>query len=72
MWETTAIVALLMLCIGVMYALRQIAHMEKRLRVVLETQSERVRRMQIEIQGPRAAHVHSSSDVLPIDARLRT
>jgi hypothetical protein len=54
MWEGGAIIALLMLCIGVMYAWRQVARMEKRLQVLLEIQSERAQRMQTEVQGLRA------------------
>ena len=71
MWESAAIGALLILCIGVMYALRQIARMEERLRVLLETQSEHVRRMQMDALRRSSAHVHSSGDILSIDARQR-
>jgi hypothetical protein len=64
MWEAAAIVALLMLCIGVMYALRQVAHMEERLRALLETQSEAVARMKAEVQGLQVADVQPSGDSL--------
>lgn len=55
MWVATAIIALLVLCIGVMYALRQVAHLEERSLVLLQAQSERVAHLQAELQRLREA-----------------
>ena len=64
MWVAAAIAALLVLCIGVMYALRQAAHLEERSLVLLQAQSERVARLQAELQRLREAHPVPTSDVV--------
>jgi Tfp pilus assembly protein PilN len=71
MWVAAAVVALLVLCFGVMYALRQVAHLEARSLVLLQTQAERVVRLQADLQRLREEHAVSASDIVRIEA-LRT
>jgi Tfp pilus assembly protein PilN len=71
MWVATAIIALLVLCIGVMYALRQVAHLEERSLVLLQAQSERVAHLQAELQRLREALAAPADDIVRIEA-LRT
>jgi Tfp pilus assembly protein PilN len=68
MWVAAAVVALLVLCFGVMYALRQVAHLEERSLILLRAQSERAARLQAELQRLREEHAGSASDIVRIEA----
>jgi Tfp pilus assembly protein PilN len=68
MWVAAAVVALLVLCFGVMYALRQVAHLEARSLALLQTQAERVVRLQADLQRLREEHAVPASDIVRIEA----
>ena len=66
MWVTLAVVALLLLCIGLSYALRQVTQVERRVCTLLQTQATRVGELQTAIDALNEAHAVPLAEVVPL------
>ena len=71
MWVTLAVVALLLLCIGLSYALRQAAQIEHRVCTLLQAQATRSGELQAAIDALNEAHAVPLAEVVPLQLNLR-
>ena len=66
MWVTFAVVALLLLCVGLSYALRQAGQMDRRVCALLQAQATHAGELQRTLDALNETHATPLAEVVPL------